>query len=92
MNCLSFISTILVKPLFCFLGGPASARWDGRISLLSTRENNRQNITTNPMAWVIVLGSPVIKSIGRNAMTVVKTPKVAGTATFRVPAIILSTV
>ena len=68
------------------------ARWDGRMSLLSTSENAKQRITTQPMAPANAAVRPVWNSIGRKAMMVVSTPKVAGTATRRAPRTMLASV
>ena len=66
------------------------ARCEGRMSLLSTSEKARQRITTQPMAPANAAVRPVWNSIGRNAMMVVSTPKVAGTATRRAPRTMLA--
>ena len=60
------------------------------MSFDSTSEKSRQNTTTQPMAPLMVDMGPVTRSIGRKAITVVSTPKVAGTATRRAPATTLA--
>ncbi len=76
-------------PRFVFFGGGNIAKWEGKISLLSTNENSRQKITTPAVALVKLDGGPVTSNIGAKAMMVVSTPNVAGTATRWAPATML---
>ena len=57
------------------------ARWEGRISLLSTSEKARHRITIQAIAAATDEVAPACSSIGMKAMMVVNTPNVAGTAT-----------
>ena len=69
-----------------------SERWEGRINLLSISEKIRQKTTTQPIAAFIDDVRPVTNKSGANAMIVVRTPNVAGTATRLAPATMLSNV
>ena len=62
------------------------------MSLDSTNEKTRQSTTTQPMDWLIWATVPEMNSKGANAMMVVSTPNVAGTATRFVPAMTLASV
>ena len=64
--------------------------WKNKLALDQREQQAKYNNKSNGLGDCA--GFTSNKNIGRNAMTVVKTPKVAGTATFRVPAIMLSTV
>ena len=68
------------------------ARWDGRMSLLSTSENARQRMTIQAMAPATDDVAPDCSSIGVKAMMVVSTPNVAGTATRWAPRTMLASV
>ena len=68
------------------------ARCDGRMSLLSTKENARHRMTTQAMAPAKADVRPDWNSMGRKAMIVVSTPKVAGTATRCAPRTMLARV